>query len=200
MRELVSMTIAFLIGGFPTGVLLSRFVHKRDIRHFGSNNPGAINIWRVFGLRYGLVVMGIDVGKGYFAPVVLPELVLDDYSTEFAVLLGLLVVTGHVWSPWTRFRGGKGVATAFGAAIAVFPASAAICIPVWLAILLLTRYASVASLTTAAVYPIVVYWMHDAAVRELALASALPLLLFYTHRSNLQRLRNGEDLKVWGDR
>ncbi len=198
MRESIGLITAFLIGGIPTGVLLSKAIHKRDVRHFGSKNPGAINVWRTFGLGYGLIVVSLDAGKGYFAAKVIPAFILEDYPSEMSLLLGLAAVTGHIWSPWLRFHGGKGVAAVLGVTIAVFPLSAVACLVIWTVAASVSRYASVSSLVSAACLPVVTRLIYDPSNYEILLTIFIPILLAYTHRSNLSRLRIGTELKIGG--
>ena len=169
------------------------------MREFGSGNPGAVNIWRVFGLGYGLLVVVVDVSKGYFAAEILPDLFVKDITTAFAAFLGILAVCGHIWSPFTRFRGGKGVGAAFGAALAVYPIAAGIAIAIWIIVMLLTRYASVSSLMAAACYSVIIFWKYDPSSIEISVSILMIVLLIYTHRTNLQRLRHGSELKIGGN-
>ncbi|MFH0765462.1 MAG: glycerol-3-phosphate 1-O-acyltransferase PlsY, partial [Calditrichota bacterium] len=198
MRLLLLLLGAVLMGGFPTGTFLSRYFLKSDIRRLGSGNPGAMNVWRVFGYKYGLIVIFVDVLKAWLAVRVLPDVmeVEIDYSTR--ALVGLLVVAGHIWSPWTHFRGGKGVGAAFGAGLALYPIAALICGAVWGATLAITRYSSVAGMTAAVCYPAVVYWRCQPDLKETWICLSLPLLMLYTHRANLKRLRLGREFKMWG--
>ncbi len=197
---LLTIAAAYLLGAFPTGVLISRLVHDRDIRRFGSGNIGATNIWRVFGFRWGLLVVTVDVGKGCVAAGLLPGWFNVGSVSGYAALLGLVAVAGHIWSPFIRFRGGKGIGAAFGSILALYPVAALVCLGVWVLIMALTRYASVASLTAAVCYPATLYWSEGPSGGELAVGMALPLLLLFTHRRNLQRLIRKEELKIGGQR
>jgi len=187
-----------LLGGFPTGTLVSRYLLKTDIRRLGSGNPGAMNVWRVFGYKYGLMVISVDVLKGWLAVRLGAEAVGLELGSISRSLVGLLAVAGHIWSPWTHFRGGKGVGTAFGVGLALYPAAALISGAVWGVVLTVTRYASVASLTAAVCYPALVHWRCRPEIEETWIYLSLPLLLFYTHRANLKRLWRGREFRMWG--
>lgn len=200
MGESIGLITAFLVGGIPTGVLISKFIHKKDVRNFGSTNPGAVNIWRTFGLGYGLVVVCIDTGKGYFAAGVLPRIIAQEEPQEVFLLLGLAAVVGHIWSPWLHFKGGKGVATVLGVALAIYPLAAAVCVFTWFLTVTFTRYASVSSLASAVCFPMLVSLIYHPSKYGILLTILVPLLLSYTHRSNLQRLRYGKELKIGSNR
>lgn len=200
MPIVLTFVAAYIVGGFPTGVILSKWLLKRDIRRFGSGNPGAMNIWRVFGLHCGLLVVSIDVGKGYFAVKVLPLLVDNEISTTYLIVLGFLAICGHVWSPWTRLQGGKGVGTAFGTMVAIFPAAALATLMLWLGTAAISRYASVAAITAAVCYPGIVYLVNKPSLSATTTNILIALLLIYTHRENLYRLRSGRELKIGRNR
>jgi len=184
------------MGGFPTGVLVSRWILGRDIREFGSGNPGAMNIWRIFGLRWGLIVVVIDVGKGWIAARYAPQIADVTDLAGLSAMCGMLAVIGHIWSPFTRFRGGKGIGAAWGAGLALHPVSALLCLTIWLGLIITTRYASVASLTAAVCWPAALWWRENLDKTELVLSLLLPALLIYSHRANLHRLLKGCELKV----
>lgn len=196
MSALLAAFTAYLMGGIPTGVAVSRHILGKDVRGFGSGNPGAVNVWRVFGLRWGLLVVAVDVGKGYLAVKYLTPIAGDGLWVGYPAFLGILAVAGHIWSPFTGFRGGKGVGTAAGAAIALHPLAAGVATIVWLIVAGVTRYSSVASLTAGCIYPAAVYLTDDASGAEIALALTIPAILLWTHRDNLQRLREGSELKI----
>jgi len=187
---------AYIIGGFPTGVLVSRLLLGSDVRAFGSGNPGAVNVWRTFGIKWGLAVVAVDIGKGYLAVTALAPLAGDGGWAGYPAFLGLLAVAGHIWSPFTRFRGGKGVGAAAGAALGLHPLIAGVIIAVWLTMALLTKYSSVASLSAAICYPAAVYHLNAPSYFEMAAAMLLPAMLIWTHRDNLRRLRAGSELKI----
>jgi len=191
--------VAYLMGGIPTGVMVSRYLLGKDIREFGSQNPGAVNVWRVFGLKWGLLVVAVDVGKGYFAVKLLPQFVGDAAWIGFASFIGLLAVAGHIWSPFTQLRGGKGVGTAAGVALALYPIAAGVAILTWLIVVSVTKYSSVASLVAGWIYPTALYYYTHPSRPELASALLIPAILVWTHRQNLQRLREGTELKIGED-
>ena len=140
----VATVLAFLVGSVNPATIIARILH-RDL-HQGSGNPGATNAGRILGVRWGVIVGVLDVIKG-LVPTVL-ALWLTDRFTAYAV--GLACVLGHVISPFLRGRGGKGVATSFGAVLAVFPCFALVMIVVFGLSLWITRWVAGSSLVAAA--------------------------------------------------
>lgn len=183
--------LAYLIGATPTSYIAARVGGGIDLREHGSRNLGATNVYRVLGWRYAIPVGVVDVVKG-----AVPVAILGPWSNGpewFTVALGIAAVVGHMFSPWVRFRGGKGVATAAGMFLALAPLALAISLPIWVATLWLSGYVSVASLTAAVLFPV---WVRVAAPgRPSALwaAVALAILLVYAHRENIRRLRDGTE-------
>lgn len=197
----LGLVLAFAVGGFPTGVLLGKIAYGQDIRTLGSGNPGAVNVWRVFGLQWGLLVLVLDAAKGWVGVRVIPDLVGAvgdvDFDADWRSLMGLSAIFGHIWSPYLGFRGGKGVATALGYAWAVHPAAAAGCLGVWLVVAVITRYSSVASIIAAACYPGFAFISADlAGSADEVVGIVLPVLIIYTHRANLRRLWTGSEMKI----
>ncbi len=118
MNDMLSMAIAYLLGSFPTAYLMGRLFKKIDIRETGSGNVGGMNLFRAAGFIPGLLTVLIDIGKGVLA-VLLPLNWSDEPLVVF--MAGLLVVLGHNYSVFLRYRGGKGLATALGVFIALSP-------------------------------------------------------------------------------
>lgn len=178
---------AFFVGAIPFGVLVSRAFYRRDIRAEGSGNIGAANALRTLGRRGAVAVLLFDALKG-----VLPVLAGRAFFGDgIAALAALAAVAGHCFSPFLGFRGGKGVATSFGAVVALaWPAGIAFA-AVWVGTVLLCGYASAASMA-ASVAMIPVLWYAAGPVGALyGLGSAL--LIVFMHRGNLARLRAGTE-------
>lgn len=136
---------AFLVGSVNPAATIAR-VLGRDLRGSGSGNPGATNAGRVLGVRWGVLVGVLDVGKGF-----VPTLVaLRGLGTALAAVVGLAVVLGHIWSPFLRGHGGKGVATSLGALLALTPWLALVAVVVFLGAVLWLRTTGKASILTCA--------------------------------------------------
>jgi len=193
-----SLLLAYLIGSFPTGVLVSKVILGRDVREFGSGNPGAVNVWRVFGLGWGLFVVTFDAGKGFLAVLLTESLTGGNWET-LPTWGGLAAVIGHIWSPFTRFRGGKGAGVAWGMGLAVMPFAALIALGLWLVVAALTRYASVAALSAVLFYSGQALVFGSGQLKDKSAWMILPILLTWTHRSNLRRLLERRELRIGHD-
>ena len=158
----IAAVVAYLLGSIPFGFLLVRVVRGQDIRTQGSGNIGATNVLRSGARGLGALTFLLDGAKGYVA-VVVAEWLARNYAPALAlqltVLATLAVVLGHVYPVWLRFKGGKGVATAFGAFIALCPWAAGIAFAVFLVLVALSRYVSLGSIVAALLLPFLTLWM-----------------------------------------
>lgn len=193
MKEtLASVGIGFLFGSVPVALILPRLLTGVDVRAVGSGNPGATNVWRASGLGLALLVAVCDIAKGAGAVVVARRLA---GSEVWAAAAGLASIAGHIYSPWLRGRGGKGVATSAGVFAILAPASAAVAVLVFVGLVALTRYMSVGSLGAAAVLPLAaVATGASSAVRWTAVGAAV--LVVMRHRANLVRLWAGTEPRL----
>ena len=187
----------YLIGSIPFGVVVVRLLRGEDIRQQGSGNIGATNVWRAYGRWLGVPVALLDVAKGF-----VPAFVGLEVGGEWVgVLAGAAAMLGHARPVWLGFtKGGKMVATGGGVALALAPVAAGICLVVWLATFILSRYASLASIMTAIAFPIVCLLLGEpwATVIFAAVAGAAVILL---HRQNISRLLHGTEARFSrGDR
>ena len=185
------LILAYLLGATPTSYVAGRLGRGIDLRQHGSHNLGATNVYRVLGWRYAIPVGLIDVAKG-----IVPVAILGPWSNGpawFTVALGIAAVLGHMFSPYVRFRGGKGVATTAGVFLALAPLAVLISLAIWGATLWLSGYVSVASLTVAVLFPLWVLLTAPGEPYTLGAAIVLALLLVYTHRANIRRLREGTE-------
>ncbi len=187
---LLSIVFAYLIGSIPFALLLSRRWGS-DLRLVGSGNLGAANVARASGVRAGLLVALLDVGKGA-ASVVLAE---RFGSGDVAAMAGVAAVVGHVYPVWLRFRGGKGVATACGAFSILAPAAMAPALTIFIATVWVTKYVSLGSVLASLALPPLAYATGSPAPAVGAAVMACALITF-RHRSNLLRLRAGTEHRV----
>lgn len=183
---------SYLLGAIPTSYLVSRTVAGIDLREHGSKNLGATNLYRVLGWRYAVPVGLFDALKGVvpvlaFAPRIAP-------SQLVALACGIAAVIGHVFSVFVRFKGGKGVATAAGAIAALHPLALGGCVLIWAAIVYLSGYVSLGSVTAAAALPILVAITEpDVSATVLAIDTALVAAIIWFHRANIGRLLKGTE-------
>lgn len=183
--------IGYLLGSIPFGMILAKFAGYGDIRNIGSGNIGATNVLRTGNKWLALVTLFLDIFKG--AAAVWVSFGSHNIIAIFAT--ALLVVLGHMFPAWLKFKGGKGVATALGALFALMPGLGAAMGGVWILMALLFRTSSLSSLTAFAASPLISYFLIGD--ENLALLSALiALLVFWKHRENIQRLLKGEEPKI----
>src|SRR5215475_2323551 len=197
----VLLVCSYLLGSIPFGYLAGRLAGA-DIRRAGSGNVGATNVVRVLGKRYGYPVLVLDVLKG-FAAVKISMLLAPGRPPEwnspeiFGILAAVSSILGHLYPPWLKFKGGKGVATSAGALLALTPVATLIGVVVWIIVFWLSRYVSLASVTAAVVLPMVILgitWQDQNKAKPLVLASAcVAAIVIWRHRSNLYRLMRGNE-------
>ena len=201
MNEIMLIVVAYLIGSIPTSIWVSKAVFGIDIRQYGSGNPGASNTFRVLGAKWGAFVMIVDISKGLIATslyILMPFYLQNELArTNFMIVLGLASVVGHVFPIWADFKGGKGVATILGMALAIQPIVAVICMLVFLITLLTTRFVSLSSMLAAVVFMVLILFIfkeRETSYRVFAILVAL--LIMITHQKNIGRLIHGKENKT----
>jgi acyl phosphate:glycerol-3-phosphate acyltransferase len=156
---LIVASVAYLLGSIPFGFLLVLLIRKEDIRAKGSGNIGATNVLRSGAKGLGILTFVLDGSKGYAAVVVAEWLAHQWGPGNLAILAAFFVIIGHMFPVWLRFKGGKGVATAFGAFLALCPLAALSALGIWIVIVALTRYVSLASILAAVLLPFLTVWL-----------------------------------------
>lgn len=223
---------AFLLGSIPFGLFIAK-AKGIDIRQHGSGNIGATNVFRVVGKKYGLSCLLLDALKGFIPVVIALNLVpvegrdilfglsfLESFAMNPAadqltaqlvhVFTALAAVLGHNYSPWIGFKGGKGIATSAGVLIGLMPMAVLVLLVIFIAVLALTRYVAVASITAAICLPVLThlgarYHVNDAGISLWEAGTWNKPLFFFTliigilavwkHRTNIRRLRDGTESK-----
>ena len=179
----------YLVGSIPFGVVVVRLLRGEDIRKQGSGNIGASNVWRSYGRWLGVPVALLDVAKG-FVPAYVGLRVGGEWV---GVLAGSAAMLGHARPVWLGFtKGGKMVATGGGVAFALAPLAAGICLLLWIATFVLFRYASLASLVTAAALPVLCLVLGEP-WPTVAFTAAAGLAVVFLHRQNIGRLLHGTE-------
>jgi glycerol-3-phosphate acyltransferase PlsY len=201
MKESILVILAYLIGSIPTSVWISKAVFNFDIRDYGSGNAGATNSFRVLGPKWGSFVMFVDVLKGVIATslyILIPYYLSNELArTNFMIILGLAAVVGHIFPIWAGFRGGKGVATILGMALAIQPAVALLCLVVFAFTLLTTRFVSLSSMLAGVAFMVLILFIFDEKETLYRLfAIIVAFLVIVTHQKNITRLMNGTENKV----
>ena len=196
---IAGVLLAYLLGSIPTGFILTKLFLGADIRSAGSKNVGATNVYRVAGKLPGALTLIIDIAKGVFvvtvvAPVCvsfMPE--IDEVF--FRTLLGLIVIFGHIWSVFLKFRGGKGVATTIGVTGVLAPIPLALSLLVWLAFFIPTKYVSLGSIFFGISLPIFSLAFNEP-FYVVMFCVIICLLNTYKHKDNIARLLKGQENKT----
>jgi glycerol-3-phosphate acyltransferase PlsY len=204
MAIVVKLLLAYLLGAFPTSVVVGRLARGIDIREHGSGNAGATNAWRVLGWRLGVLVLVADMAKGVLAAAAIARIPLPSAGLDLAtisLLCGLAAVVGHVFPVYTRFRGGKGVATAGGMLFAVAPIPMALALGVFLLAVTTTGRVSIGSLAAAVSIPLWIGFLRAPSGQRyplllLGVCIALAVFIVWTHRGNIRRLLHGDERRV----
>ena len=195
--------LVFILGGIPFGLLISRYWLKTDIRQQGSGNIGMTNVMRVGGPLPGLLTFLLDFGKGILAVLLaktfISAMVIDiEAKIFFLNLAGFIVVCGHVFSVFLRFRGGKGISTLFGV-LAVLHLNIGICAAsIWLVMFLWKHISSLSGITMLTILPwlfLIMPWLKNESPvwSVFFLFLLLSSLLVYKHRENIKRLLKGQE-------
>lgn len=189
---LLCMVCGYLLGSINTAIIVSKKKYGKDIRNFGSGNAGLTNMKRVYGWgAAGYTLLG-DVGKQVAAVAI--GMFLG--HVPGAYIAGLFCITGHILPCWYGFKGGKGVLTAATLILLLDPMVFAILLIIWLAVLLLTRYVSLASIVAAFAYPAAIYARYQGKDPfSLIFAIVIGLFVIFMHRSNIKRLFNNQESK-----
>ncbi len=189
--SLLMISVAYLVGSVSSAVLICRLFRLPDPRQHGSGNPGATNVLRVGGRFPALLVLIADVLKGT-VPV---------YSAFFMgippVALGLIAIAsclGHIYPLYFQFKGGKGVATAFGAMLPIGPSLAGLLIASWAVVVFIWGYSSLGAIVSVLLAPIFTWFIKPQYTLPVAMLS---ILIIFRHRDNIKRLLKGEESKVW---
>ena len=189
------MTWLLLIAAYLTGAIPTSFIAGRirgvDLRRQGSGNLGATNAFRILGWKAATPIFMFDIAKGWF-PTACFALWDGQPAPEWALAYGAAAIVGPVFSIYVGFRGGKGVATGAGVYLALAPLAVLVCLLVWLALVFTTGYVSVASIAAALVLPLLVYASRGPGP-VLWVGIALAAFVIFAHRSNIRRLRRGEE-------
>jgi len=188
MIAILLILVAFGLGAVPFGLYVARFVKGIDPRDAGSKNVGATNVARLCGTQWGVLVLALDIFKGYLPAALAPE------GTGWLALslIAAASILGHAYSPMLNMRGGKAVATTIGVFLAVAPWAMFFAVVCCLAVIALSGYVSMGSLTLALALP--VFSLLTGNIGMIPLSLGVMLFLFWRHRENILRLDRGEEM------
>lgn len=193
LADVAWLPFAYLLGAIPTSYLVARAAAGVDLREYGSKNLGATNLYRLMGWGAAIPVALFDVAKG--AGPVLLFLALRRGPEWWALVVGCAAVLGHVFSPFVRFKGGKGIAAAAGVFLAYVPGAIGADAVVWVVLMTGTGYVSVGSVSAAVAFPALVALLYPGRPEALWAALAVAAFVIFNHRSNLRRLMAGTEAR-----
>jgi acyl phosphate:glycerol-3-phosphate acyltransferase len=195
MHPIIPLVLSYLLGSIPAAYMAGK-ARGIDLRQHGSGNLGATNVFRVLGARIGAAVMLFDMAKGALPVFLFPAWTATAQPQMWAIAFGIAAILGHVRPVFLLWRGGgKGVATAGGVFLALAPVAMLLALGVWLSVLAAFRFVSLASLSAAAVLAVAVPLTQPDGLRSplTPVALLVAVFVFWMHRSNIERLRRGEE-------
>lgn len=200
MRVAAALVCAFLLGSLPFAVLVSRIFFKKDIRDFGSGNPGATNVLRTFGPAAGGATFLLDGLKGAAAVAIAAQLAPGVWSADgrdwLMIASAMAAIAGHSFSPFIGFKGGKGVATAAGAIGMLAPVAFVVLLVMFIGIIWITRMVSLGSITIALEFPVLCVILYGDRTPIMLFGLLAGGMVVWRHHSNLRRIFRGEEHKI----
>lgn len=194
MKEFLLILLCYLIGSIPFSYIAARVLAHTDVRTRGSGNVGATNVFRTSGTGAALLALAGDLIKGVLAA----WLGLTLGGLLLAALCSLAAVIGHCYPLFLRFRGGKAVATAGGVVLWLMPKVVIILLLIFIAVVYVSRYVSLASIAVAVLLPVIALMLHNP-WEYILLSVLMAALVVYRHRENIRKLRQGTEARI-GDR
>ena len=194
MEPIVALVLSYLSGSIPFAAIAGK-LRGVDLRKQGSGNLGATNVFRVLGWKIGLLVFLADALKGALPVLYLPHRIAGAHDPVlWAIACGIAAIAGHVRPVFLKFRrGGKGVATAAGVFFALAPLPMAVTFALFVAVVFATGYVSLGSMISAIVLPSILLVTLGPRSPLFVVSTVIALFVFWTHRSNIGRLRRGEE-------
>lgn len=207
---IIVIILSYLVGSFPTALVIGKLFKSTDIRNFGSKNLGSTNAFRVLGWKIGLLVQVIDIIKGAIATLLISKLFYGalpfenrtpfEDITVVQIIAGISAIIGHVWTVFAGFKGGKGINTAAGMLLSLAPVDAGISIGVFVLVLIFSGYVSLGSIAAAFAFPSTMFIREnifdvqiDGYHTLIYFSIAVCVFLIYNHRANIRRLMYGEE-------
>lgn len=185
---------AFLVGSIPWGYLIGK-LKGVDLRRVGSGNIGATNVLRTVGKKEALLTLILDLSKGTVPVLLFRAIYPNEESLFFAGIVGISAILGHCYSPWLKFKGGKGVATSLGVLLAYVPLAGVITIILWILTYKLSKISSLSALVSFTILPGVVIIL-GYPMEILSLIILITVIIYLRHRENISRLIQGKEQKI----
>ncbi|MDD5064256.1 MAG: glycerol-3-phosphate 1-O-acyltransferase PlsY [Phycisphaerae bacterium] len=209
MKIAILIVGAYLLGSIPFGLIIAA-AHGKDLRSIGSGNIGATNLSRALGKKWAYMCFFLDAAKGLVPMLVATYIFSSPPSVAqlvFALAVGCAAILGHIFPIYLKFKGGKGVATSFGVALGLWPyytICAAVAFFIWVAVVLLWRYISLASIAASVAFPLALIlmivliqgWNFVNLWPLLIAAIVIPIMVIVRHRENIKRLIAGTETKI----
>jgi len=183
---LIFFILSFFLGSIPSAYLISKIFYGVDIREHGSGNPGATNVWRVVGKKPAVITFMLDVFKG-LVPVLLAKKYFVDANLTVPMFCGFCAISGHIWSPFLKFRGGKGVATGFGVFLGLTPMPVVFSLAVFCVFLLITKLVAVGSIAGVLSLPVFIY-LYKMPDSIIIISVVLAVIVIWRHKSNIKNI------------
>lgn len=210
---LLVVLLSYLVGSFPTSIVVTKLVKGIDIRNYGSGNAGGTNVIRILGWEIGLFVIAFDIFKGYIAtmevtrlmvgPVPFENITPFEDITVIRIIAGCATIVGHIWTVFGGFRGGKGIATAGGVLLGLATIEVLVTLGIFLIVFILSRYVSLGSIASAFALPLAMFFRHNIFKGYLQgyhtlifFSIGISILILYTHRANIKRLLAGTEHRL----
>lgn len=200
IRLALGVIVAYLLGSVPWAVIIGVRFFGVDVREHGSGNTGATNVFRTLGWKAAVPVMVLDIAKGSVAVLIATWLVPATAShvalQSAQVLSAIAAILGHSFSPWLKFRGGKGVATLAGTLIIISPLALLPAAVIWILVIALTRTVSLGSIIGALSFPVFLWLIYPKDAVLIVFAFLVATLVVWLHRKNIKSLRAGTERKL----
>lgn len=194
MLYLIIAIIGYLLGSIPFGFVLVKLFRGEDVRSTGSGNIGATNVARTGSKRLAIATLALDALKGAVAVLAARALAPAGISPlPYMSIAALAAVLGHLFPVWLKFKGGKGVATALGVFLVLFPQAVMVSLAIFIITVLATRYVSLGSILAAIAFPVAAYFLGSPDWQTLLPACAIALLIVLKHHANIARLLSGTE-------
>lgn len=195
IKIIIYLILSYLCGAIPFGYIVAKVFKNIDIRKHGSGNPGATNVYRTVSKPLGVLTLVLDILKG-FLPVYFVTLI-NPTTNWIVILVAFITIFGHIFTVFLNFKGGKGVATGCGVFLALNPLATLICFVIFIVILSIFKYVSFGSIIAAMMLPITLFFLNSEP--EIVLfAGVVAILVVFRHISNVKRLLNGTENKIFG--